>query len=107
MPAGSSCRSLSSFTCLPHRGSTLHLLLSRPCSRVATEPCGLLLATDSPKLRVATAQEEAGTNSRPSRSSSRGSPHKRQLFTSASLCLLTEIAAEPNIGRLVHGVSLS
>ena len=38
MPAGSSCRSLSSFTCLLHKGSTLHPMLSRPCSRVATEP---------------------------------------------------------------------
>jgi hypothetical protein len=38
MPAGSNYRSPSSFTCLPHKGLTIHLLLSRPCSRVATEP---------------------------------------------------------------------
>jgi transposase, IS6 family len=38
MPAGSSCRSRSSFTCSPHKGGTIHLLLSRPCSGFATEP---------------------------------------------------------------------
>jgi hypothetical protein len=38
MPAVSSCRSPSSFTCSPHKGGTVHLLLSRPCSGFATEP---------------------------------------------------------------------
>ena len=38
MPAGSNYRSLSSFTCLPPKAFTIHLLLSRPYSRVATEP---------------------------------------------------------------------
>jgi hypothetical protein len=38
MPAGSSCRLLSSFTCWPYEGGTMHLLLSRHCSGVATEP---------------------------------------------------------------------
>jgi hypothetical protein len=38
LPAGSNCRSLSSFTCSPHKAFTIHLLLSHPCSRVATEP---------------------------------------------------------------------
>jgi hypothetical protein len=31
-------RSPSSFTCSPHEGGTMHLLFSRPCSEVATEP---------------------------------------------------------------------
>jgi hypothetical protein len=38
MPAGSNYRSLSSFTCLPHKAFTIHLLLSHPYSRVATDP---------------------------------------------------------------------
>ena len=38
MPAGSSCRSRSSFTCSPRKGSTMHLPLSRSCSGFATEP---------------------------------------------------------------------
>jgi hypothetical protein len=38
MPAGSSCRSLISFTFSPHEGGTVHMLLSRPCSGFATEP---------------------------------------------------------------------
>jgi hypothetical protein len=38
MPAGGNYRSLSSFTCLPPKAFTIHLLLSRPYSRVATEP---------------------------------------------------------------------
>jgi hypothetical protein len=38
MPASSNYRSLSSFTCLPPKAFTIHLLLSRPYSRVATEP---------------------------------------------------------------------
>ena len=38
MPAGSNCRSPNSFTCSPHEGGTMHLLLSRPYSGFATEP---------------------------------------------------------------------
>jgi hypothetical protein len=38
MPAGSSCRLLSSFTCSPHEGGKMHLLLSHSRCRVATEP---------------------------------------------------------------------
>jgi hypothetical protein len=38
MPASSNYRSLSSFTCLLHKAFTIHLLLSHPGSRVATEP---------------------------------------------------------------------
>jgi hypothetical protein len=41
MPAVSSCRSPSSFTCLPHEGGTTHLLLSRPYSGFATDPFNL------------------------------------------------------------------
>jgi hypothetical protein len=40
MPAVSSCRSPSSFTCLPHEGGTIHLLRSRPYAGFATEPKG-------------------------------------------------------------------
>ena len=32
----------SSFTCSPHEGGTMHLLFSRPCSEVATEPQNLV-----------------------------------------------------------------
>ena len=43
MSAVSSCRSRSGFTCSPHKGSTVHLLLSRPCSGFATEPVRALV----------------------------------------------------------------
>ena len=38
MPVISSCRSRSSFTCSPHEGGPMHLLLSRPWFGIATEP---------------------------------------------------------------------
>jgi DNA replication protein DnaC len=44
MPAVSSCRSPSSFTCSSHDGGTVRLLLSRPCSGFATKPARMLKA---------------------------------------------------------------
>jgi hypothetical protein len=38
MPAISSCQSPRSSTCSPHKGGTMHLLLSHSCSGFATEP---------------------------------------------------------------------
>lgn len=47
MLAGRNYRSLSSFTCLTPKAFTIHLLLSRPYSRVATEPCQVLGVSQS------------------------------------------------------------